>query len=402
MSKKDLNEENGLDDDALAAEERSSRDELHLATYPVALLSFQASQGKSIVQTRETRHPITKKPITSTWEVMGSEKLGLPTPSDEAVLMVLMELSREQGFPQQVLFTQLDVLRRLGWDDSKASYKKLALAFERLVGVTITSKNVFWDATHKAFVQTGFHLLDEFEIVATPGRYRKHNSDNEDEAAAKGISMSRFVWGTPLWRSFKDGNLKPISLSFYFELKLPLARRLFRFLDLIKYDGKPVYRIGLRKLCEQFLAVSTAKYPSIYKNTLRPAHDELITQGFLREVRYEPNKAGDDENVIYTFMSKTEVTPLPTGDTTELQPLQIPEPNTPQMPPSELTPQRATHFKALFDAMDEATQAELMARAKAKAPDFTWPFLQDPERAVSWALWEQVERQLANLDPETP
>lgn len=410
-------------DETTSADERSSRDERHLATYPVALLSFQAKQGKTIVQTRETRHPISKKPITSTWRVMGSDALGLPTPSDEAVLMVLMEISREQGFPQEVTFTQLDVLQRLGWDKSQSSYKKLVLAFERLTSVTISSQNVFWDATNKAFVQTAFHLLEEFEIVATPGRYRKAKTNIGEEAKAsqtgkgadksqgkdagkdtgKGAAMSRFVWGTPLWRSFKDGNLKPISLSFYFELSLPLARRLFRFLDLVKFDGKPVYRIGLRKLCEQFLAVSEAKYLSVYKNTLRPAHDELIAQGFLREVRYEANKAGDGENVIYTFMSKAEASPMLRDEIPEMQ-LLLPIPQAAEiptlraatraaaeLPPSELTPQRAAHFKSVFDAMDKAAQNELLGRAKAKAPDFTWPHLQDPERAISWALWELVE-----------
>lgn len=405
MSKTNPDEENALSEEAAiaeaaTAEERSSRDELHLATYPVALLSFQAKQGKTIVQTRETRHPITKKPITSTWRVMGSDALGLPTPTDEAVLMVLMEISREQGFTQEVTFTQLDVLQRLGWDRSQTSYKKLVLAFERLTSVTITSQNVFWDATNKAFVQTAFHLLEEFEIVATPGRYRKAK-DGED--SSKGAAMSRFVWGTPLWRSFKDGNLKPISLSFYFELSLPLSRRLFRFLDLVKYDGKPVYRIGLRKMCEQFLAVSPAKYPSVYKNTLCPAHEELIEQGFLRDVRYEANKAGDGENVIYTFTSKTEVNPalILTDEISKPKaPQQVPEPNISQPPPSELTPVRAAHFKALFEAMDKETQAGLMTRAKAKAPDFTWPYLQDPQRAVSWALWELVEESISCQNPD--
>ncbi len=59
---------------------------------------------------------------------------------------------------------------------------------------------------------------------------------------------------------------------------------------------------------------------------------------------------------------------------------------------SQLTPERARHFKAIFDGLDAQTQNALLEEAKTRQPDFVWPHLQDPERAVSWGLWELVEQ----------
>jgi len=275
----------------LAEIDRISRDERHLATYPIALLSYQSKRGATISQTRERRHPVTQKVVEATWKVLGSEEWGLPTPSDDAVVLVLLEITRELGFPQEVYFTQRDILNRLGWPDNRGHYRKLEVAFNRLNSITIQSKNVFWDTTAGAFVNTGFHLIESFEIISKPGRRKSANGE---------LPLSRFVWGEPLWRSFKDGNLKPISLSTYFSLHLPIARRLYRFLDLVRYDGKPKYRIGLRKLAEEFLGLSHAKYLSTYKNTLAPSHDELVAMGYLASVSYEEARAGG-ENVIYRF-----------------------------------------------------------------------------------------------------
>jgi hypothetical protein len=184
--------------------------------------------------------------------------------------MVLLEISREQGFPREVTFSRYDLLQRLGWPLNASSYDKIKRAFARLNAVTIQSENVFWDERAGSFVATGFHLIEEYKLITKPGR-RKNGDDG---------ALSWFRWGEPLWGSFRQGNLKPISLDFYFSLNLPIARRLYRFLDLVRYDGKPRYRIGVRKLCEEFLALSSQQYLSKYKDVLKGAHEELVESGY--------------------------------------------------------------------------------------------------------------------------
>jgi hypothetical protein len=291
-------------EDAIAA--RISRDERNLATYPIALLSFQKQQGRIIRQVRDRRHPLTKKPIKSVWQAEGSVQLGLPTPTDDAVLLVLIEMSREMGFPQDVYFTRYEVLQRLGWPDNQDHYKKIYTALRRLQAVTITSENVFWDTASKSFVSTGFHVIDQFEIVnGRPGRRASGKSTSKKKAdTAKETTLdlpfSHFKWSDVIWKSFRDGNLKPISLSFFFSLKLPLSRRLYRLLDSVRHDGKLRYEIGLRKLCEQYLALSPAQYASTYKHTLIPAHQELILSGFLIDAEVVSAKT-EEYKVVYTF-----------------------------------------------------------------------------------------------------
>jgi len=279
-------------------EERISRDERNLATYPITLLSYQTGPGKVIRLVRERKHPVTKKTIQAIWQVEGGAQVGLPTPPDEAVLLVLLEISREAGWPVDVYFTRYDVLQRLGWPDNQQSYKKLFIALRRLQALTVTSENVFWDKGSGAFVSTAFHIIESFEFVKSrAGRKKK----TVEAGANLDSSLSRFTWSKVLWQSFKDGNLKPLNLSLIFSFKLPVTRRLFRFLDLVKYDGKRRYEIGLNKLCEEYLNIAPAKYPSLYKNTLDPAHAELIERGFLESVHYQPARSQGGEKVVYTF-----------------------------------------------------------------------------------------------------
>jgi len=278
-----------------AHEERISRDERNLATYPIALLSYQAGAGKVIHLTRERKHPLTKKTVQATWQVEGGAQLGLPTPVDEAVLLVLIEISREAGWALDVYFTRYNVIQRLGWPDNQESYKKLFLALRRLQALTITSENVFWDKSSSAFVSTAFHIIESFEFVKSrAGRKQKSNYQHD-------LPLSHFTWGKVMWQSFKDGNLKPLNLSLIFSFRLPVTRRLYRFLDLVKYDGKRRYEIGLNKLCEEYLNIAPAKYPSVYKNTLNPAHEELLAAGFLQAVDYQPARTHAGEKVVYVF-----------------------------------------------------------------------------------------------------
>lgn len=364
--------------------ERISRDERHLASYPIALLSYQAARGKTITQHRTVRHPLTKKPVQATWEILGSDKLGLPTPSDDAVIMVLMEISREQNFPREVVFSQYDVLKRLGWSMSQGDYQKLALAFERITATTIQSKNVFWNEQAKAYLNTGFHLIESYEIVAKKGRRK----------ATVELPLSRFTWGEPIWNSFRDGNLKPIRLDFYLALHLPLARRLYRYLDLIRFDGKATYRIGLRKLCEEYLAVSPAKYPSIYKQTLQPAHEELVNAGYLADAYYEEAKSGDGDNVVYTFVAKEKFQALSTSTSEET----VEEIRTAIAAADLIDPkaEEDARLDTLFETLHFEQQDRIRAEARERLPEFLRANLSQPVAKRTYQ--ENIRQIVKNLE----
>ena len=286
------------DDDATDSEPRLSKDEIHLARYPISLLTYQARPGKIIEVKRQVKNPATNKYVTATWRVTGDSQFGLPTATDEAVLLVCLEFSRDQCFRQTIYFSRYDFIKRLGWPDNAESYKKLKMAFVRLGGVNIMCENVFWDKQVKSFRDMGGDGLLRYDFLASPPGVKKGGGLLEE------LPLSYFHWDDRFWRSFRDGNLKLLDLSFFLELKLPTTRRLFRFLDAVRHDGKRRYEIGLEKLCREYLDLSPERFPSRYKRALQPVHDELIAHDFLREAFYEPMKTDDGEKVVYLFSER--------------------------------------------------------------------------------------------------
>jgi hypothetical protein len=71
-----------------------------------------------------------------------------------------------------------------------------------------------------------------------------------------------------------------LSASSYWALGSPVARRLYRLLEVARADGRLTWRIGLDKLAEQLPLAQ--RYPSHLQRVLQPAHDMLVEQGILR------------------------------------------------------------------------------------------------------------------------
>src|SRR5205814_349474 len=137
---------------------------------------------------------------------------------------------------------------------------------------TITTREAFWSKDKKQWVShKGFSIIDAFEIV---------QSSSRDE-----LSWVRF--GEEFFQSLAAGYIKPLDLTFYYSLKLPLSKRLFRYLDKHQYR-RNIHSVSLLTLATANLGINdyTVKRPSAIKRVLNPAHDELIECGFLKEVSY--------------------------------------------------------------------------------------------------------------------
>lgn len=128
------------------------------------------------------------------------------------------------------------------------------------------------------------------------------NRVKKSELTQEELPFSNFSWNEVLFNSFKAGNIKTIDAEFYFTLKSPVTKRLYRFLDKKKYGRKPKFEIGIKKLAA--LLPLKDDYPSHIKATLEKAHDELVERGFLSSVNYEKAKSGE-EKIIYRFPSKS-------------------------------------------------------------------------------------------------
>src|SRR5947209_17861490 len=137
---------------------RLGKDELNLAEFPFALLATRPPRNAPVrLEFRDGARE---------WIVEGSAGHGLPTAGDVEVYVVLMEVGREQNFPLQVSFCRHDLIRRLGWDSGGKSYDRLHEALARLVGVTLYTRDSFYDAHQKLWERrTAFHILEASDIT---------------------------------------------------------------------------------------------------------------------------------------------------------------------------------------------------------------------------------------------
>ena len=278
---------------------RIGGDEMNLAEFPFALLSDRQPAGLDTIQFSDVIRGRGSERIQRTWIVTASEEFGLPVASDEQVYVALMELTREQGYSSRVVhLTRYDLIKRLGWPDKGGSYKRLKGALDRLLGVTITTKRAFWDKAQQTYVDVGFHIIDDYALYTEP-RGRKPSGPQ------RSLPASYVAWNEIIFKSFAAGNIKQLDTAFYFALRSAVSRRLFRYLDKKRLDGKSAFRIGLRKLGFEKLGMSRNYYPSHIKQELERAHSELRAHGFLSGSRYHRPARNAEEQVIYWFADST-------------------------------------------------------------------------------------------------
>ena len=129
--------------------ERLGKDEMNLVEHPFALL--KRSPETVFKLDWEKIHPRTGKTVKARLACRRFRRTGFAWPSRRTALLVLMELSREQGWPQKVMFSRHDLLRRLGMAKANTNYAALHESFLRLKSVTIDAKRSFWKVDIQRF-----------------------------------------------------------------------------------------------------------------------------------------------------------------------------------------------------------------------------------------------------------
>lgn len=255
-------------------------DERNLAEFPFALLTRKPGEGDA--QTRVYRDGDRE------WTISGAADCGLPTAADEAVYVALMELARQQGFPQRVTFSRRDLLCRAGWQPDGAAFARLTQSLKCLVGVTVFAKNAFWNAKQGKWMgRAAFHILEEYGTLA-----------DRDELDGRPKWWTRF--SPRVYQNLRAGYTKDLDTTLFRRLTSAIARRLYRYLDGHRLDGKASYQMGLAKLAHEHLGLSRDYYPSQLKRELDRAHRELVATGFLSRAAYGRLRGGG-EKVIYHF-----------------------------------------------------------------------------------------------------
>src|SRR5215210_5937361 len=96
------------------------KDEMNFAEFPIALLTDRVPKGqKSIKFEDQIYDERRKKVITRRRIIEGSEEYGLPTATDDAVILALIQLTKQRSdfTRREVNFTRLELIKMLGWAD---------------------------------------------------------------------------------------------------------------------------------------------------------------------------------------------------------------------------------------------------------------------------------------------
>ena len=266
-----------------------SRDEMNLAEFPLAVLSTRTNPNIKTLEFSDTTKSANGELVKRDWIITGADKFGLPTSTDDDVILGLICLSKQGEFKERkVYFTRYELLKILQWTTEGRSYTRLSKSLDRLSGLRIKATNAFYDNASKAYLTKNFGIIDAYEL--------------KDERANAKNPNSYFIWSEAMFNSFRAGYIRKINLGFYFALNSSVARRLYRYLDKYFYFN-PVIKKPLLMFAFEKLGLSrTYKYVSSIKQQIVPACKELVEKGFLESFEF----SGNGEDTMIHFTKRTE------------------------------------------------------------------------------------------------
>jgi plasmid replication initiation protein len=266
--------------------ERLARDELNLIQFPFALLADRPAKDGTLIRTFTEGE--------KRWIVEGSPLYGLPTASDLLIYVALLELTRQQRYPETVTFSRYELCHRLGWPTDGRHYRRLTDGLHRLAGVRIHFRESFYDKRLKRTVSSEGQMA--MLSFAT------------SEADEQSLFPSAITWHPWLRANMQAGHINVLDVTFFLSLDSAIARALYRFLDAKRHDGKPTYRIGLQKLAFERLGMAGNYNNAQIKRRLDPAHEELQAKAFLAGWEYALMKSGEPM-VVYQFARSLKPSP---------------------------------------------------------------------------------------------
>lgn len=271
---------------------RVSRDEMNLAEFPLTILSTRSNPKTKTLEFSDSIKGKSGELINRSWIITGADKFGLPTASDDEVLLGLLKLTVDDGMRSpKIYFTRYEMLKTLRWTTEGRSYSRLQKALDRLSGVRIKATNAFYDNEAKLHSTKNFGILDGYEI--NDGR------DNENK-------KSFFTWSEVIFKSFQVGFIKKLDLDFYLQLDSAVSKRIYRYLDK-HFWYKSRIQSNLFTFAHEKIGISrNYRFVSSIRQQIDPAIEELIKSGFISACEYQGRGSGA-EIILYSGKMKPRV-----------------------------------------------------------------------------------------------
>jgi hypothetical protein len=221
--------------------------------------------------------------LRQTWKVIPSGEYGMPGPVDQDVYLAVLQLLEQRGgMPEDgaLAFSLYELRKVLGWsDDSGGAYREIREALVRIQLTGVQSTNAFYSAADEQLIADSFNVWS----VHFAQRKKKGGTGSRTRTTQE-RHVLRFH---PVFiRNYEAQYLKGLDADFFWALRMPLSKRLYRLIDLQRAGGLS-WRTDLFAVRDQ--VPLDYPYPSQIKRALGKAHAELEEKGFLSGVEYKGN-----------------------------------------------------------------------------------------------------------------
>jgi plasmid replication initiation protein len=220
------------------------------------------------------------------WRVLPAPGERLPGTFDQDVYVELLRRFNEAESPADgaLSFTLHAFLRSMGRRVDGRTYEQLRAALTRLERTTLESHGVYHDATAASAITGQLTVLSSVHID------RRRLTDREQLALCSTLTNNepgdaRIVFSSTVRANLAAGHSITLSAPRYFALNSPVARRIYRLLEVARADAGPSWRVPLERLAALLPLVQ--RYPSHLQRVLQPAHEMLVAGGILRDASFE-------------------------------------------------------------------------------------------------------------------
>lgn len=225
------------------------------------------------------------------WRVLPSPGDRLPGTFDQDVYIEICRRFIEAASPSDgsISFTLHAFLRSIGRRADGRTYEQLRSALNRLLRTSLESSGTYWNAMLNAPFEGRFSILTAVAID------RRRISDRDQlalfpafaspEPGDATISLSPIIRG-----NLNAGFTTSLSIQHYQALSSPVARRLYRLLEVVRAADETTWSRSLEALAEQLPLLQ--RYPSHLQRVLQPAHEMLLASGIVRDVQTSRSETG--------------------------------------------------------------------------------------------------------------
>lgn len=219
------------------------------------------------------------------WRVLPAPGDRLPGTFDQDVYVEILHRYNDAGFPADgvVSFTLHAFLRSIGRRVDGRTYEQLRSALTRLERTTLESTGVYKIAGAAAPLDGQLSILSSVMIA------RRRVTERDQFTlfpvlAASEPGDARVIVSPVIRANIAAGHTVSLSTLHYQSLTNPVARRLYRLIEVARQEDAVTWRVPLERLAEQLPL--TQHYPSHLQRVLQPAHEMLLAAGLLRDASF--------------------------------------------------------------------------------------------------------------------